>query len=149
MNKDLFGGKELRALSWKEPYASLMLHGKIETRPWSTDYRGLVLICATKKPYGIVELIRIAGRHYDRIQNTLVGYNDIIDNNLGHAIAIGELVDCRAMNPEDEDACFVKWRGDLYCHIYEDMRAIEPIPFKGQQGWKKLDINYLNSVTYI
>jgi hypothetical protein len=23
----------MRALSWKEPYGSLMLHGKIETRP--------------------------------------------------------------------------------------------------------------------
>lgn len=58
---NLFEGEEIRALSWKEPYASLMLHGKIETRPWSTKYRGLVLVCASQKPYTEAELMGIAG----------------------------------------------------------------------------------------
>jgi hypothetical protein len=46
-----FLNQEIRALTWKEPYASLMLHGKIETRTWYTKYRGLVLICAGLKHY--------------------------------------------------------------------------------------------------
>ena len=46
----------IKALSWKQPYASLMLKGKIETRSWPTNYRGLVLICASKAPYSIKEI---------------------------------------------------------------------------------------------
>jgi hypothetical protein len=43
--------QKLMALSWKQPYAELMLHGKIETRTWQTKYRGWVMVCASKQPY--------------------------------------------------------------------------------------------------
>lgn len=41
----------VKALSLWEPWASLMRYGvkKIETRSWSTGYRGLLLICASKR----------------------------------------------------------------------------------------------------
>lgn len=48
----------LRALSWKEPYATLMLHGKVETRTWPTDYRGLVLNCVALKDYARIPLLK-------------------------------------------------------------------------------------------
>ena len=50
----------------------------------------------------------------------------------GKAIAIGRLVHCRPMLPEDEDKCFVKYNPDLFCHIYEDVRPIEPISWRGK-----------------
>jgi ASCH domain. len=46
----------MKAISLKEPWASLMLEGKktIETRVWKTNYRGKLLLCASKnqkRPY--------------------------------------------------------------------------------------------------
>lgn len=34
----------------------------------------------------------------------------------------------------------------LYCHFYENVQPIEPIPFKGQQGWKKLDQDFISKI---
>ncbi len=134
---DLFENMEMRALSWKEPYASLMLHYKIETRTWSTKYRGLVLICASKKPYTTNQVIGISG--YPQVNRnfpfSILDYTPFS----GVAIAVGELIDCRRMKLEDQDKCFVEWKPGLWCHLYKDVRPLAfCIPWKGYQGWKKL-----------
>lgn len=145
----------LLALSWKEPYASMMLHDKIETRTWNTKYRGLVLICASRKFYSESEVMAFAGEVLtQKIFVTLL--NAGTKEKRGNAIAIGRLTDCRPMLPEDEANCFVKYREPwqvqkkkkdgtvkiitkrLYRHVYEDVRAIEPFPWKGTQGWRKV-----------
>lgn len=124
---------KLLALSWKEPFATLMLQGKIETRVWKTDYRGLVLICTSKKKYNNQEVLNITGpEQYQRIIDAIAGK----EMKHGYAIAIGELVHCRKMIKEDEDKCFVKYHPDLWCHIYENVYPIFPIEWKGTQGWK-------------
>lgn len=128
--------KEIKALTWKEPFATLMLHDKIETRSWHTNYRGWVLICAGKKSYSREELFNICGEaQYNRICNMVLPTNPDF---YGNAIAVGKLVACRLMTPEDEALCFVKYRLGLYCHIYENVRRIEMFPFKGSQKWKNL-----------
>jgi len=33
---DLFNEETILALSWKQPFATAMLYGKIETRVWNT-----------------------------------------------------------------------------------------------------------------
>ena len=158
----------LRALSWKEPYATLMLHGKIETRKWKTDYRGLVLICATQKPFAIEKIKNIAGdEQYIRIVKLYYKYKYRLSRSLGNAIATGELVDCRPMTERDEDACFVQWiepwfeevklasgntktvKKQLWCHIYENIKPIEPFVFKGKQGWKKLNNSFMERIKYL
>ena len=145
---DLFGNNEIRALSWKEPFATLMLHGKIETRKWATTYRGLVLICASKKSYTEMELIEMSGQV--GAQKILVMFNEKgIKEQNGCAIAVGELVDCQPMKWRDRMKCFVEYNPDLYCHIYKNVRAIKPIPIKGQQGWKKLNQEFINNVQFI
>lgn len=127
--------QKLLALSWKQPFASLMLHGKIETRTWSTKYRGWVLICASKVPYHTDQLFTIAGAdQYDRIWKTL----DPDEQENGVVIAIGNLVDCRPMTKDDEDRAFVEYYPDLFCHVYENIIPLEPFPWKGQQGWKEV-----------
>ena len=143
--KDLFNNEEIRALSWKQPFASLMYYGeKIETRTWSTKYRGLVLICVSKKPYTPQELFRITGplqmiRINDLfVKQTGMDFHKIGKATAGTAMYIGELVDCRKMKREDEDKCFVQFNPGLYCHVYKNVRRIEPFPWKGSQGWKKL-----------
>lgn len=138
--------KELRALSWKQPFASLMLYGKVETRRWATKYRGEVLICASKKPYSFIEEAEIEGdEQFGRISMLL---NDM-SMPLGMAIAVGTLIDCRPMTKQDEDACFVKYHPDLYCHIYDNVRPIEHIPFKGVQGWKILHEEFWDQINFI
>jgi hypothetical protein len=135
--------QKVLALTWKQPYASLMLHGKIETRKWKTNYRGWVLICAGLSEYTDSQLRSIAGAtQRDRIFTAL----DYRTQPLGKAIAIGRLSDCRPMQPEDADKCFVAFNPDLYCHIYEDVRPIEPIPWKGKQGWATVPQEVLNQI---
>ncbi len=125
-----------------------MLKGKIETRTWGTPYRGLVLICASQKSYDYRQMRDIAGHiQHDRI--TMFG--ELPNYIAGHAIAIGELVDCRFMKQEDESDTFVKylepWTESghkntiirrLYCHVYKDVHPIKPFIFKGKQGWSWL-----------
>jgi len=139
---------KILALSWKEPFASLMLHGKIETRTWKTNYRGLVLICASKIRYGKETLFKIAGnRQVFRMLETLD--STPYQNFNGKAIAIGRLIDCRPMTESDEDKCFVKYNPDLYCHVYEDVRAIEPFDWKGSQGWSKVTEEYKQKIKIV
>lgn len=140
-----------RMLSWKEPYASLMIKGKIETRTWDTKYRGWVLMCASQKSYDFEQTMAIAGD----VQMSRISRIDLVPNN-GHAFAIGRLIDSRHMMPSDENACFVKykepWTEDregkngkartvskrLWCHVYANVHAIEPFDIKGAQGWSVL-----------
>ena len=159
--------EKILALSWKQPYAELMLHGKIETRTWKTDYRGSVLICASKKLYNEQEIISISGvNQYERIKNILIPY--LIQNArdyTGYAIAIGNLVDCRPMTKADEDKCFVEYRKSwtvdvknkktgkikivqkkLWCHVYENVQRIEPFLWKGTQGWKTVEPNIIDTI---
>lgn len=127
--------QKVLALSWKQPFAELMLHGKIETRTWPTKYRGWVLICASKTGYSHQSILNIAGpEQYLRF----VGMIDTTKNRQGMAIAIGRLIDCRRMRPDDEDACFVQYRPYLYCHVYADVQEIAPISWVGSQGWKEV-----------
>lgn len=151
-----FNKEPIRALSWKAPYAQLMLRDKIETRTWETKYRGWVLICCSKSPYSLSDLADIAGP--DQLERILRGHPSILNfqPQLGQAIAVGKLVDCRPMVFLDQDSCFVKHKEpwvmpkmkvngtiknnmkQLWCHVYENVTPIELFPFTGGQGWKKL-----------
>lgn len=125
----------LRALTWKQPYASLMLEGKIETRTWWTWYRGWVLICSSKSPYPNHAVLNISGnRQVVRIEQALAG--KVVPD--GVAFAIGRLIACRPMHKTDEDDCFVAYQPNLCCHIYADVQPIEHFPWKGSQGWKEV-----------
>jgi hypothetical protein len=137
---DLFGEDPIRALSWKEPFASLMFHGKIETRTWPTTYRGLVLICCTQYAFTRANVVAMSGeKQYERIKKAL-GCDYYTHTQFhGRAIGVGRLVDCRKMTEADEDACFLNYRTDLYCHVYKEVKRIKPFVFKGAQGWKHLD----------
>lgn len=145
----ILSDEKILALSWKQPFASMMLYGKIETRGWITKYRGLVLICASKKDYNFDQVYNIAGeRQVFRITDILTRINGHYLNNYrsGMAIAIGELIDCRPMKPEDEDACFVKYYDDLYCHIYKNVCPINPFTWKGKQRWTEVTSEQRKSI---
>lgn len=129
----------IRALSWNQPYASLMLHGKIETRRYYTNVRGKVLICACKKAYSQSTVFNISGpTQMLRITKTLGSHYDVPN---GYAIGIGDLIACRKMQPQDEDKCFVSYHPDLYCWILENVKPIEPFRWHGKQGWSIVEEN--------
>lgn len=145
----------IRALWWNQPYANLMLHGKIETRTYPTKVRGKVLICSCKKPYTEQQIISISGdEQYSRMKEIL---REGIDGVLGQAIAIADLVDCRLMTPDDEDATFVEyWHpnadtgiGKRYCWVFENVKPIEPFEIKGKQGWAILDAETKAKINYL
>ena len=109
---------EMKALSLKQPWASLIAIGKktIETRTWSTNYRGKLLIVSSKT----------FDKNYP--------YHNFLSLGLpmGKALAIVEVVDCRKMKKEDEEAAGLPYRPDLYSWILSDIQKIEPFPVKGQ-----------------
>ncbi len=147
----------IRALWWKQPFASLMLHGKIETRTYPTKVRGKVLICTTLNPFNLFDLGKICGA---KIFSKIFSLFNIDPDNwphvklpMGKAIAIGDLVDCRKMTPQDEDRCFVEYNDQRWCWVFENVEAIEPFEIKGKQGWailseeEKLKIKILKPQT--
>lgn len=139
--------QELRALSWKQPFAQAMLHGKIETRTWATAYRGWVLICASKKPYSYKETLSITGEHQAQRLSDTLGESRRWMFNCGTAIAIGYLSDCRPMERKDEDCCFVQYYSDLFCHVYENVIPLrEPMAWKGAQGWRHVPLEFKNTI---
>lgn len=134
----------VRALWFNNPYAHLMLNGKIETRNRPTNVRGLVLICSCKKEYASEKVLSISGeRQVDRIDSALADLGQWWN---GYAIAIGELVECRPMTIEDEDACFVKYKAGLWCWIFKNVKSVKYFEIKGVQGWKILSEEDKNKI---
>lgn len=133
-------GDIIRALWWKQPYASLMLppFNKLETRSRHTKVRGWVLICATKQAYGYWDIMRISeDYHTDRLNDLLRGK----EQPLGKAIGIGYLSGSRLMQKEDEFQSFVMHseKHPKYIWQFDYVQAIEPFQMEGKQGWAILD----------
>lgn len=163
--ENLFGEQKILGLNWKQPYAELMLHGKIETRTWLTHYRGLVLIIASKEPYSLVKFKEVAGDQTLNIESKIgASLSEILINQNNVAIAIGNLIDCRQMLKEDERRCFVQYKEPwqewsekrqkfiekrLWCHVYENVRRVKPFEIKGAQKWKKLTPEIINQIEFI
>lgn len=142
----------LKALTWKEPFASMMLCDKIETRSRNTNVRGWVLICAGQSHYTDNQLLQLCNKgQIAEVKFFLQGLPSV----KGHAIAVAELYDSKKMQPFDEGLTYVKYNPDLYCHYYRNVHPIVPFEFKGSQGWKNLDesiwekIEYVNFMTYM
>ena len=90
----------MKALTIKQPWASLIVHGikDIENRPWRTDYRGPLLIHASKMIYGgnlksflTKEQLEAVGEEYDEVVReqlthvgAIIGRVDIVDCVVDH-----------------------------------------------------------------
>jgi len=115
----------IKALSVKQPWASLIVDGNktIETRTWSTSYRGDLLIVSSKEPDRSEMFTRM--RHDDRFKPGMIFL-------LGQALCIARLVDCRPMTAADMVAACCGGSKQLWAWCLEDVRKIEPFPVKGQ-----------------
>lgn len=150
--EEILSTAPMRALSWKQPYGSAMLHGKIETRKRDTIYRGLVLICLSKMPYNEDVARRISGNGLFAEMCLKLKDEPTLDMD-GHAIAVGRLV--KSQSPllmsasEYADAAlktFVQDDTFLWFHFYEDVTRIKPFPWKGSQGWRTVPSDIRNKI---
>lgn len=102
--------KTMKALSLKQPWANLITEGKktIETRKWSTKYRGDLVICSSARP-----AIKPSG----------------------YALCVVELYNVEPMRKEHEKEAGIKLYQGAYSWFLRNLRKIDPgFPIKGQLG---------------
>ncbi|MEZ0095046.1 hypothetical protein [Streptacidiphilus sp. EB129] len=117
-----------RGLTIRPPWSTLITLGikSIENRPWTTRYRGPLLIHA--------------GRTLDRIALTLPTVTDALttdQHHPGHIVAVAHLADCHP----DDGPC-TPWAQPAHHHlVLTDIRPLpQPIAHRGTLGlWKPPD----------
>ena len=99
----------MKALSIKEPWASLIISGKknIETRTWKTKYRGPVLLYVSKNPKSDIS---------------------------GKAFATAEIIDCLEMVKDDERFACCEMYPKANSWFLDNIKPIKPFEVKGQLG---------------
>lgn len=142
---------KIRTLGLYQPYASLMLHGKLESR-WVKKGKkppfppGKYLIYSTKKRYSDAEFKHVAG--HMAVEAKMVLKDEPTVNLCGYAIAVGDLVELIQMTPILEPSAFIdtdlmQWQSNapiiidgyvLWGLRFENVCRIKPFPFKGKQG---------------
>ena len=97
----------MKALSIREPWATLIAKGEktIETRTWKTNYRGKILLCASKNPKSEIS---------------------------GKAFAVAELLDCLPMVKDDERFACCKTYPRANSWFLGNIILIKPFEIKGQ-----------------
>lgn len=135
----------MKALSIKEPYASLIASGlkEYETRSWKTSYRGKILIHASKTQNRIskeyrqnAELMEIA----DRLPSF----------HFGEIIATADLVDCIPITERFTEELTAQEKAvgfysvGRYAWKLENVKTVDPVKASGHLGlWEKdLQITY-------
>lgn len=99
-----------KAISLKQPWANLVASGRktIETRKWSTKYRGDLVICSSQNP---------------KIEP------------YGKALCIVELYDIRPMTKADGEKACIKLYPGAYAWMLRNLRKIDPpVQVKGSLG---------------
>ena len=104
----------MKAISIKEPYATMIYEGKktIETRTWETKHRGILLLCASKNPKSKIS---------------------------GHAFAVAFLSDIQPMRKRDEFCACCDIYDGAYSWFLVNVEPIEPFPVKGKLSLFEVD----------
>lgn len=142
---NLFNEPEtIRTLGFYQPWGSLMLHGKIETRKVKIGKKppfpkGKYLFYTTKLACPNWKVFDWCGPEiFDNIITTLK--DEPTKELSGWAIAVGELKKAPwVMNNKDEARCFVANKDEqgksTWCLEFENIQRIEPFEFLfGKQG---------------
>jgi len=140
----------MKAISIKQPFAGLIATGQktLETRTWSTDYRGPLLICAGAKSHDLFEF-------YD-FESCILGLKNhsaksrfLIDKKIawtyGQALCVVDLVGVRSFKKGkamEDDAC-VDWYPGSFAWELENPRLIEPFDVKGKLRLFDVDENLI------
>jgi len=140
----------MKILSLWQPWATLMAAGykRVETRSWSTQYRGPVAIHAARKWNS--ELDQLS--RTETFDEALAGEPENLP--LGVILAVGSLVDvCPTHAKMRGDSVFDRWPGLVtaveeefgnyspgrFAWVFDDIQRLStPLPWKGSQGLREL-----------
>jgi len=130
----------MRAITLWQPWASLMALGykKIETRSWSTKYRGPLLIHAAKRKLDLLAADFLADEY---------GLSDLP---YGKILCRVDLVDVKKITP-DNIPDFPELRSGNFIEgnfmwITQNLETFEAIPYSGMQGlWDVPEQVYQNA----
>ncbi len=108
----------MKALSIIQPWASMIASGEktIETRTYKTNYRGDILICASKTP------------------NPNFSKDEMDKLPKGIALCLVRLVDCVPMTQVHEAAAKCQVYPKAWAWILEDVQRIVSVSVKGKLG---------------
>ena len=146
---DLFGNptvtpkEPIRTLGLWQPFASLMLHGKVETRKVRKGKKppfpnGKYLLYSTLKATPEATLHEwCSPEQLDNIKG-LLRFEDTRDL-CGFALLVAELRGVTKMSKHDEAVAFIQYKEhpehDVWMLVFEDIQRIEPFAWKfGGQG---------------
>lgn len=153
MSRLLFDNEEIiHTLGLYQPFGSLMLHGKIETRWVRVGHKppfplGRYLLYTTQKECSNPTLFEWCGAEImSNIIDTLK--DDVTKDLKGYALCYGDLYKIQPMTESDEAECFVKYKpfdiredknGKKHhykqqCLFFTNIQPVEPFKFKGKQG---------------
>lgn len=118
----------MKALSLWQPWASAIALGlkRVETRHWSSRYRGLIVIHAAKR--------------WTADERDLAWAHGIDDPPLGALVAIASLVDIipteRVMHlVGSQELAWGNYAAGRFAWLLDDIKPLaEPIPYRGAQG---------------
>ena len=125
----------IKALSLWQPWASLVAIGakSIETRHWSTHYRGPIAIHAAKRWTREEQSITSLFRHTQTALPALPP--------LGAIVAVGRLAACEQMTAPlielvaEPERTYGHYTIGRWMWMLEDVVALgEPVPYRGRQG---------------
>jgi len=104
----------MKCIFIKQPYCDLILNGvkKYEIRSWKTEYRGSILICASKKPIS-------------------PKYNNL---NLGVTICIADLIDIIPFEINMEKMAKIKYIKNNWAWVFKNPRKVKNIYYSGRLG---------------
>lgn len=154
---------QVKCISLWQPWATLMAlgHKRIETRSWSTPYRGPLVIHAAKTLQGFADLFEEVDKDEGRLPFPFdaafrdSGYSQVKDVPLGAAVCVVDLIDCVKTDDLYDNLPFWRdfgvWEESFgnyergrYAWITQEVKRFPtPIPLCGRQGlWSEwFDIN--------
>lgn len=143
----------MKAISIKQPFAGLIATGqkRLETRTWSTDYRGPLLICAGATSHYLFEFYDVEWgilglKNYSA--KSMFELDKKIAWTYGQALCVVDLVGVKEFKKSramEDDAC-VDWYPGAFAWELENPRLIEPFDVKGQL--RLFDVNE-NLIKYL
>lgn len=142
----------MKAISLWNPWAALIVIERkhYETRSWSTEYRGPLLIHAAKSLEGARDF------HHAPIHAALnaAGLHTFRDIPFGAAVCVVDLVDVlhtegireRMPLAYVDELFFGDYRDGRYAWKLENVRVLKPFPMRGQQAVFNVEQVYLDQV---
>lgn len=141
--KPTLPGGLVNALSFKQPYAWLIANGYllVDDRSWSTSYRGVILIHASKGIYTPYYDHLVANTDLPIPSQEKLGYGGIV--------GIAKLVLCASADnipqtlKKEQRAHFANVPSDGFGFLFDDARPLALMPCPGKLGIFEIDMDVL------